>query len=154
MSAIGVGTSILVGKNGADLRGITVANGQTLTWTHGLGTKQGFGGRAVAVRVFSYNAAAPGATTGQNIAVAAGSGMLVTQPETILGNGIFDTVVIENTSLPAASFDVVVEVVWEYGTAELDLIIGNRDRVAPGVTDAPYASTSQPAGTFGRFVFS
>ena len=64
MSTTGTLTSLLVGKNDADLTPISLANAGVLTWTHGVGTKQGFGGRAVAIRVWSWDPAG-GATVGQ-----------------------------------------------------------------------------------------
>ena len=154
MSALGTLTSLLVGKNDADLTPITLTDGQVLTWTHGVGTKQGSGGRAPAIRVWSWNPTAPGATTGQNLALDTGLGLVVSQPPT--APGIYDRVVITNTTAAPTplTFRFLVEVVWEWPTKELDLIIGNRDLAAPGVLDSPYASPSQPAGTFGRFVFS
>ena len=75
--------------------------------------------------------------------------MQVAQPDVA---GIVDTLVITNATGGVITF--LVEVLWEYPSAELDLTIGNRAQAAPGVSDAPYASPGQAAGTFGRFVFS
>jgi len=148
MSRTGSGTTLISGINDENLVGIPIESGGALIFNHGLGTLNGTGGRAASVKVFAY-AVGGGVTFGQNMATLTGvGGMSVTQPETGgAGSGVYDVVRVLNEE--AGTINIVVEIIWEWGSSELDLITGNL--VAPGPTDVPYANAGAPTG---RFVFS
>lgn len=154
MSAIGTGTTLLSGKNGSSLLPITIPSAGFAGFTHGLGSKRGFGGRAPVVNVYIYSGI-PGTGEGWGVNVGIGAGVgqsvFILQPETSPGSGIYDEIIFFN-SIPGPPFltEFIVEIIWEFPSTELDLVLGNLN--APNVvTDSPYASAANPTG---RFTFS
>ncbi|RLC33087.1 hypothetical protein DRH13_00135 [Candidatus Woesebacteria bacterium] len=151
MSALGKGTTLLGGNNGSTLLPITIPSGGFAGFNHGLGSKSGFGGRAPVVNVFLHGGL-PGNGEGWGVNVGAGSGVsqvvFIIQPETSPGSGIYDEIIFFN-ALPGPPFltEFIVEIIWEFPSAELDLVLGNLN--APNVvTDLPYVSSTNPTGRF------